>query len=337
MRLLQRKSTAYCNLDLYSNYLLVSPKNVGCTQLASGMENMSHDSVRNFLVREDYVPKDLFTRVSKLTNLSGGVLSVDDSIWDKPYRNPKLTPLIGRHYSGKHKGVVQGICLVTLFYTSVDGARYPVNYRVYEQGGDKTKNELFRQMLDQVLDWGLAPCLVSGDSWYSSQDNLRWIRRKGLDAFFALEKDRTISTRKGIYQQVQEASIGKEGLWTHLKSFDFVTVFKKEQAKKTRYYLYYKHCPQDKKPQETTHKATNEEFETALKTHWNIEEFHRAKKQVCNAENFLVRVTKAVKNHIFSVYWAFVSLEKKVNEGSIHNWYQIRKNIHQKIIQQNLT
>ncbi len=82
MRVLKRKSTALCDLSLYSTYLLVTPKNKGCTQLAFGMETMSHDSVRNFLLREDYTPQDLFKRVCLLLVLAGGTLSV---FWDKPY------------------------------------------------------------------------------------------------------------------------------------------------------------------------------------------------------------------------------------------------------------
>ena len=341
MRMLKRKSTALCDLSLYSDYLLLAPKNRGCTHLASSMEKISHDSVRNFLVREDYTPKDLFDRVSSLVDLLGGILSVDDSIWDKPYSNARLNSLIGRHYSGKHKKVVQGICLVTLFYTSTSGQRYPVNYRVYEQGGAQTKNELFREMLTEVLSWGLCPSVVSGDSWYSSKDNLRWIRRQGLDAFCAVEKDRIISINKGEHQQIQQASITTEGLWTHLKGFDFVTAFKKEQANQTRYYIYYKYVPDNEndtiQAKKQKQKATEEEFQKVQKGHWNIEEFHRAEKQLCNAENFLVRIRKAVQNHIFAVYWAFTSLEEAVNKGNIDNWYQFRNIVQRKMIRQYLT
>lgn len=333
MRTLKRKSTALCNLKLYSDYLLISPKNRGCTKLSEGMEEMSHDSVLNFLMREDYESKDLYDRVSSLLEVEGGVLSVDDSIWDKPYSHPKLNSLIGRHYSGKHHKVVQGICLVSLFYTDAQGVRLPVNYRIYEQGGDKTKNEHFREMLNEVLSWGLKPRLVSGDSWYSSKDNLKWIRRKKLNAFFAVEKDRTISTQKGLFEQVEQAKIEEDGLFTHLKGFDFVTVFRKKEARKVRHYIFYIYVERGEK----NIQATLDEFQTAHQNHWHIEEFHRAKKQLCNAENFLVRRTKAVKNHIFSVYWAFVSLEEMVIKKTIQNWYQLRNLIHKNIITQNLT
>ena len=334
MRVLVRTSTALCNLSLYSNYLLVNPRNKGCTQLAFGMETMSHDSVRNFLVCEDYTPQDLFERVCLLIVLVGGTLSVDDSVWDKPYSNAKLNPLVARQYSGKHHCVVKGICLVTLFYTDINGVGLPVNYRVYEPISGVTKNELFLEMLKEVLDWGLAPALVTGDSWYSSKENLRFIRSHKMDAFFGVEKTRTVSTQKGVYQKVADIVIDENGVLTHLKNFDFVTLFRKEQAGKVRHYVYYKYY--NLKEKEKPQKATKEDFEKSHSLHWHIEEFHRAKKQLCNAKNFLVRTKKAVQNHIFSVYWAFVTLEEYVINKICTNWYQFKNKITYQTIKTNL-
>lgn len=330
----RKKTTAYCNLDLYSQYLLVNPRNRGCTKLSESLGTMSHDSVLNFLVREEYTPSDLFERVQSLCVLSGGTLSVDDSIWDKPYSKPAHNELIGKHYSGKHHRSVQGICLVTLFYTDTLGVRLPVNYRIYQQEGEKTKNELFRAMLDEVLDWGLAPQLITGDAWYASKENLAWIRRKELDACFGIEKDRLVSIEKGNFEQVCKMEIAQEGNLVYLKNFDFVTVFRKEQAKKVRHYIYYHYY---KRGEDKPLKASRKSFEDAHKQHWNIEEFHRAKKQLCNAENFLVRRKSAVKTHIFAVYWAFVNLEEMVKNKVIRNWYQFRNQIQSKFIKINLT
>jgi hypothetical protein len=47
--------------------------------------NISHDSVNRFLLRENYTAKDLFEQAQSQLNLEGGVLSVDDSVLDKPY------------------------------------------------------------------------------------------------------------------------------------------------------------------------------------------------------------------------------------------------------------
>ncbi len=53
-------------------------------------------------------------------NKDDGVLVLDDSTLDKPYARD--IALVGRHWSGKHHAVVQGISLVSLLWT--DGARH---------------------------------------------------------------------------------------------------------------------------------------------------------------------------------------------------------------------
>lgn len=332
MRELQKTSTALCNLSLYSHYLLVIPTHRGCTKLATGMETMSHDAVLNHLVREKYEPYDLFLRSKDLLILSGGTLSCDDSIIDKPYSDASKSELIGRHYSGKHHCVVQGICLVTLFYTDIQGHRLPVNYRIYQQGSIKTKNDLFVEMLQEVLSWGLAPKVVTGDSWYASVFNLKMCRRYGLDACFAVEKDRLVSTEKGQYQQVSQAEIPADGLRTHLKAFDWITLFRTETQGQKRHYVYYSY----QQEQDLLQKISLKTFEKAHNDHWHIEEYHRAIKQLCNIENFMVRRTIAVKNHIFSALWAFITLEEKVINKIITNWYQFREKILNKVIKVNL-
>ena len=39
----------------------------------------------------------------------------------------------------------------------------PVNFRVVDKAEGKTKNELFREMVSEVLGWGLRPALVSAE------------------------------------------------------------------------------------------------------------------------------------------------------------------------------
>gem|GEM_PF-816526 len=56
--------------------------------MAEILEDLSHDSVNRFLLRERYTPKDLFDEVKPHLNLTGGTLSTDDTIADKPYSDP---------------------------------------------------------------------------------------------------------------------------------------------------------------------------------------------------------------------------------------------------------
>lgn len=84
--------------------------------------------VNRFLLREQYEPKDLFIELRPHINLSGGTLSGDDTVIDKPYSDPNLTELIGYFWSGKHHRVVKGIQLITLYYTDPSGKSVPVPY-----------------------------------------------------------------------------------------------------------------------------------------------------------------------------------------------------------------
>jgi len=67
------------------------------------------------------------------------------------------------------------------------------------------------------LTWGLEPAMVTGDSWYSGVDNLKWIRNHQLGWLFALESNRTVSLEKGQWVQVQKLDIPIDGLVVWLK------------------------------------------------------------------------------------------------------------------------
>ena len=62
MRLLSKPSTARCSVPIYVLYLLSEPQWVSCVRLAEILEDVSHDSINRFLLREAYTPKDLYVR-----------------------------------------------------------------------------------------------------------------------------------------------------------------------------------------------------------------------------------------------------------------------------------
>ncbi len=101
IRAISKPSTAKCNLDTYTLFLLAESKYSGCTRLAGIMEDLSHDSVNRFLLRERYEPKDLFDEVKLNINLVGGTLSGDDTVVDKPHSDPKLTAIFWLLLFGK--------------------------------------------------------------------------------------------------------------------------------------------------------------------------------------------------------------------------------------------
>lgn len=57
-------------------------------------------------------------------------------------------------------------------------------------------------MLVEVLNWGLKPAFVTGDSWYSCVKNLKAVKNHQLGFLFALESNRFVSVEKGTWVQV---------------------------------------------------------------------------------------------------------------------------------------
>ncbi len=329
IRELSKPSTAQCNLEFYTLFLLSEPKHGGCCRLAQILEDVSHDSVNRFLLRERYEPKDLFNIVQGIINSVGGIVSVDDTVIEKLYSNPKYAELIGYFWSGKYHKTIKGVNLITLYYSDTEGMTVPINYRIYDKKEGKTKNDYFQEMLREVVEWGLKPRFVTGDSWYSGVENLKFLKNQKLGFLFGIEKNRTVSNEPGKYRQVSTLEIPDQGLVTHLREFGFVKVFRKDFKKEdSRHYILY--LPDEKKLKE----LTRSEFITIHDNHWGIESFHRAIKQVCGICRFMVRDSHAIRTHIFCSLQAFVRLELMRSKNIISNWYELQRNLFTKVIRE---
>jgi hypothetical protein len=322
-----KPSTAKCNAEIYSSYLMSEPNNASCLRLSEIMPEISHDSVNRFLNRERFNGRDLFNENKSELDLVGGVLSVDDSVLDKLYSNPEHAALIDYYWSGKHHRAVKGINLVTLFYTDVNGVCLPVNYRIYDKSLDKTKNDYFRELLTEVISWGLKPRTVTGDSWYSGLMNLKHVRKSGLNFLFGVEKDRLISLEKGNYIKVSEMTEYPEnGKIVYLKEYGNVRVFRQLFKEAYRYYIM------GVANLESLDSINYTDFKSTHDQHWQIECYHRALKQVCNIERFQVRKSHAIRTHIYCALKAFCKLEIMKTKQIITNWYQVQRQLFNKII-----
>ena len=299
------------------------PKSSSCCRLGEIM-NISHDSVNRFLHREAYTPEDLFKEVQVGLNMKGGTLSVDDTVLDKPYS--QYMALVGYFWSGKHHRTVKGINLITLYYTDNRGQHQPVNFRVYDKSEGKTKNDYFQDMLVEVLAWGLAPAFVTGDSWYSCVDNLKLIKNHQLGLLFALESNRLVSEEKGIWSQVQQLEIPEQGLEVWLKNFGKVKLFRTRLKDQLRHYAVY--LPYNGSPSA----FGSTEFTQLHDQHWQIEQYHRAIKQVCNIERFQVRGKGAIKNHLFAAICGYVQLQKLRAMEVISNCYRLQRDLFNEVI-----
>ncbi len=318
VREISRPSTARCTLPMYMGYLLSEPNSPSCCHLSEVMD-ISHDSVNRFLQRETYSPRDLFDEVKAGLNLKGGVLSVDDSVLDKPYASKMA--FVGYFRSGKHHRVVKGINLITLYYCDVEGRHQPVNYRIVDKAEGKTKNEYFREMLVEVLARGLEPAYITGDSWYSGGANLKEVRDHRRGFLFALESNRLISVEKGTWTQIRELDIPKEGREVWLRGFGTVKVFRTYLKEQVRHYAV--HLPDG----EPLSAFGRDRFLWLHDLHWQIEQYHRAIKQVCHVEHFRVRTPTAIQNHVFAAICGYVQLQRLCLMDVLKNCYQLQRNL----------
>ena len=323
-----KPSTAKCNRSLYILFLLAEPKYVSCLRLSEVMKNISHDSVNRFLLRENYTPQDLFNQVKDELILEGGIVSVDDSVLDKPYSNPKKSQLIDYFWSGKHKRSVKGINLITLYYTDVMGVSYPINFRLYDKREGKTKNNYFREMVEEVEAWGIELAWVTGDSWYSSIENLKFLRNGKVGFLFGIANNRQVSIERGTFLQVQNLTVPESGLLVYLKEFGWVKVFCQNFKNEVRHYIMYL-LEKDELKQ-----IDRQTFRKIHDSHWQIESFHRVIKQVCNIERFQVRTESGVRTHLFCALQAFSQLQTMRVEGLIDNLYQLSRQLFVPVIRQ---
>lgn len=318
IREITRPSTAHCTLPMYIGYLLSEPYSPSCCRLGEVMD-ISHDSVNRFLQREVYSPKDLFNEVKEILNLKGGVVSVDDTVLDKPYSFQ--IGFLGHFWSGKYHRVVKGINLITLYYSDVEGRHQPINYRVYDKEEGKTKNEYCREMLAEVQAWGLEPAYVTGDSWYSGLENLKMVKKYHLGFLFALESNRLVSVEKGIWKKIQQLEIPEEGREVWLRGFGRVKIFRTHLKEQVRHYAV--HLPES----ESLSSFCRAQFMWLNRRHWQIERYHRALKQVCHIEHFQVRTPAAIRNHLFAAICGYVHLQRMCLLDVLKNCYQVQRNL----------
>ena len=301
------------------------------------MKNLSHDSVNRFLLRENYTPQDLFDEVKGELVLEGGIVSVDDSVLDKPYSNPDKSQLIDYFWSGKHKKSVKGINLITLYYTDVIGVSYPINFRLYDKQEGKTNKgfsrmyDYFREMVTEVQAWGVEVAWVTGDSWYSSVENLKFLRNEKVGFLFGVANNRICSIERGTFLQIQKLTIPESGLLVYLKEFGWVKVFCQKFKNEVRHYIMYLVKEVELK------QIDRQTFRQIHDTHWQIESFHRVIKQVCNIERFQIRTESGIRTHLFCALQAFSQLQTMKVEGLIDNLYQVSRQLFVPVIRQFIT
>jgi len=309
----------------YIEYLLSTPFNYTCTNMADHKPNLSHDVVSDFLRQERFKPADLWAIVQPhIDDSENSSILVDDSVQDKRYAN--FIELVKKQYSGNEHGTVKGIGLVNFVHSGGnDGDFWPIDYRIYHPDTDgKTKNDHFEEMFKRLITHKhLKARRIVFDSWYASVTNLKLIHRHGWTFFTTLKSNRLVSLDRDTGYQHLNALVFDDqtlvrGLIVKLKEVPFrVKLFK----------IVAQNGDIDWVITNDLDGSVNLFVaDLANDNRWQIEDFHRGFKQLTGSEKCQCRKARSQRNHLACCYQAWVALKVRAKQTN-QTIYQLRKSL----------
>ena len=309
----------------YIEYLLSTPINYTCSNLSEHLENVSHDTVTDFLQNSKFRPRDLWDLVKdRIDDSEDAFLLVDDSVQNKQHSH--VIETVKLQYSGNVHGLVKGIGLVNLVHTNgFEGDFNAIDYRVYDpDSDDKTKNEHFREMFIQAHQQKRIKARKIGfDSWYAGVDNLKLIHRSGWTFFTTLKSNRKVSVAKETgYQDLEEIEWTREtkisGQLIRLKGVPFwLRLFKLVDTNGNIEWVITNDLAED---------FTRLRAIEAIQVRWQVEEFHREFKQLTGSEKCQCRKGRSQRNHLACCYAAWVAIKVKA-QAMKKTVYQLRNGL----------
>lgn len=317
----------------YVQFMIATQHSYSCLEAgrvqperSDGAARPAHDAFTRLLYRLEPDPEALWAEAAAQVECKRGVLVIDDSTLDKPYATKMA--LVTRHWSGKHRAVVDGINLITLLWT--DGERHiPCDYRIYDKVQDGlTKNDHFQAMLRTAHARGFTPQCVCFDAWYSGLENLKQVRNRGWHWFTQLKSNRQVNPDNTGLRALRDCDISPQGTVVHLKGYGFVKVFRIDVPHDDA-----EHNPDgSRQPDHTDYWATSDLTLDELgrlrlsETAARIEHYHRGIKQFCGVEKGQMRLARAQRNHIGLALRAFLRLETHCYTHGI-SWFHAKLEI----------
>jgi hypothetical protein len=309
----------------YVEYLISTVANYTGSHLAEHLDDVSHDTITDYLRSERLTARSVWELVEGLINDSPeAFLITDDSVQDKRYSY--FIELVKRQYSGNEHGLVRGIGVVNLVHSSGGkGDFYPIDYRIYAPEVDgKTKNDHFREMLVRaVADKHIQAKTVLFDAWYASADNLKLIHRLGLIFFTTLKENRLVSLSKEAgYIHLDQIDWTPEqlnnGLLVKLKEVPFKVRLFKLVAPNGDIDWVITNCPDET--------LTVQVAQDANDVRWQVEELHRGLKQLTGSEKCQCRKARSQRNHLACCYHAWLSLKVRAKQLN-KTLYQVKTDL----------
>lgn len=311
-------------LDLYSDYLISSfgaTTATGLSQLLEG--DLSHDQITRFLSGSEQTAADLWQLVKpsvRQVQTSEGALIIDDSIAEKPFTDEN--EIVCWHYDHTKDRQVKGINFISALYHS-QGVSLPVSFSlvakteiyfnkegVAQRRAPVGKNEVYRALLAQAVANQIPFRYVLNDAWYSSAENMRFVKQTlDKDFLMPLKANRKVALSRAdklagktirVDALVCEPNAVQE---IYLEGVEFPLLFTKQifvNEEESRGVLYL-----------VTSALTlsASDMITLYRTRWHVEPYHKSLKQNVSLTKSPTHTVRTQTNHFFAALCGYIKLE----------------------------
>lgn len=316
------------DMDLYTDYLISSFGQATATGLSLMLDKaVSHDDVTRFLNQLGSGSKALWEQV-KLTVRSAekdlakeeaGLLVIDDSIIEKAYTDEN--GLVTVHYDHSHDSYVKGINLVSTllvlgkvvlpvaYELVVKTLRCQVKTRKEGWKSERTKNEMFRDMVSVCVKNVLRFSYVLCDSWYTNSENIKHVLGLNKHVIGAVKSNLEVALsladkKAGKFVKLNQLQLELGLKQVYIRQLEVPVnlckdVFINEDGTQAIQYLI---C--------TDLACSFQQVITTYQKRWGVEEYHKSLKQNTCAAKAPVKTIATQANHLFASICAFIKLER---------------------------
>jgi len=316
------------NLDLYTDYLLSSFGLATATGLSEVLDKaVSHDDVTRFISGVSSGSQALWQQVKPLVRQlekglpeeEQGLLVLDDFIIEKAHS--QANGLISVHYDHSKDRYVKGINMVSALLL-LGGVSVPVAYEPVvktlrcdaETGkeswkSERTKNEMFRDMVSACVKNSLRFRYVLCDSWYTNSENIKHVlglKKHLIGAVKSnLEVALSLSDKKaGKFVKLSGLELELGLRQVYIRQLEVPVLICKDilingdGTKAVQYLL------------STDLGLTFQQIISTYQKRWGVEEYHKSLKQNTSIGKAPLKTTATQANHLFASICAFVKLER---------------------------